>query len=324
MKAVVWTRYGAPDVLQLQDVPKPAPRDNELLVRIYATTVTAADCELRAFNTFTPFWLPLRLYIGLFRPVRIRILGQDLSGRVEAVGQAVTAFQVGDDVFASTSLRLSTYAEYTCLPETGTVALKPSNMTYDEAAAVPLGGLEAWQYLHGNVRPGDKVLVIGAGGTIGTFGVQLAHLFGGEVTALDSTGKLDMLRSIGADHVIDFTQEDFTRSGPAYDVIFDAPGKSTYARCEPLLRPGGRFRSANPGWSEQLRMALGLAKGQDRAVVSRSTRTRREDMVSLRELIEAGKLRSVIDRRYPLEQAAEAHRYAETGRKLGNIVLTVK
>ena len=323
MKAVVWTRYGAPDVLQLQDVPKPAPKDHELLVRIYATTVTAADCELRAFNVFTIFWLPLRLYIGLFKPTRIRILGQDLSGRVESVGRDVTGFKEGDDVFASTVLRLSTYAEYTCIPETGTVALKPSNMTYDEAACVPLGGLEAWQYLHGNVRPGDTVLVIGAGGTIGTFGVQLAHILGGEVTALDSSGKLDMLRSIGADHVIDYTREDFTRAGQTYDVIFDAPGKSSFSRCKGSLKPNGSYLSANPSVSDQFRLTAGSPEQRARTP-SRSVSTRRQDLLSLRELIEAGKLRSVIDRRYPLEQAAEAHRYAETGRKLGNIVLTVR
>lgn len=323
MKAIVWTRYGPPDVLQLREVEKPVPRDNEVLVRIYATTVATADCELRAFKAFSPFWLPLRIYIGLIRPTRIKILGQDLAGQIEAVGKDVTLFKVGDQVFGWTVLRLSTYAEYTCVPENGTLALKPANMTYAEAAAVPLGGLEAWQHLNGNIQAGQKVLIIGAGGTIGTFAVQLARYFGAEVTGVDSTEKLDMLRSIGADHVIDYTQEDFTRNGQTYDVIFDAPGKSSLSRSEGSLKQDGLYISANPGWSEQMQTAGRLITGRRRRPAEYARRGS-EDLVVLRELIEAGKLKSVIDRSYRLDQAADAHRYVDTGRKKGNVVMTVE
>ena len=323
MKAIVWTRYGPPDVLQLREVEKPAPRDNEVLVRIYATTVATADCELRAFKTFSPFWLPLRIYMGLIRPTRIKILGQDLAGQIEAVGKGVTLFKEGDQVFGWTGLRLSTYAEYTCVPENGTLALKPANMTYAEAAAVPLGGLEAWQHLNGNIQAGQKVLIIGAGGTIGTFAVQLARHFGAEVTGVDRTEKLDMLRSIGAAHVIDYTKEDFTKNGQTYDVIFDAPGKSSLSRSERSLKQDGLYISANPGWSEQMQTAGRLIAGRRRRPAD-YTRRGSEDLVVLRELIEAGKIKSVVDRCYPLDQAADAHRYVDTGRKKGNVVMTVE
>lgn len=322
MKAVVWTNYGPPDVLQLQEVAKPVPRDNEVLVRIHATTVSTADCELRAFKTFSAFWLPLRLYIGVIRPTRIRILGQELAGEIEAVGNGVTRFKEADQIFGASDLHLSANAEYVCLPETAMLALKPAHLPYEEAAAVPLGGPEAWQYLNGNVRAGQKVLIIGAGGTIGTFAVQLAKHFGAEVTGLDSTEKLDMLRSIGADHVIDYRREDFTQNGQTYDVIFDAPGKSSYARSHRSLTPEGQYLSANPGLSEQLRVARGMATRPEKAA-TRSANRRQEGLVAVRELIESGKAKPVIDRRYPLEQTAAAHRYVDTGRKKGNVVIIV-
>jgi len=322
MKAIVWTKYGPPDVLKLAEVEKPIPKDNEVLVRIYASTVTTADCELRDFKTPSSFWLPMRLYVGLTRPTRIKILGQELAGEIEAVGKDVTSFKVGDQVFAASDLRLSTNAEYICLPEKGMMALKPSNMTYEEAAAVPLGGPEAWQYLYGNIQAGQKVLIIGAGGTIGTFAVQLARLFGAEVTGVDSTEKLDMLRSIGADHVIDYTQEDFTQNGQTYDVIFDAPGKSSYSRCKNSLKQNGVFLSANPGGREQLRTAWALIT-RPKKTMSNYANRRKEGLIFLRDLIEAGKIKSVIDRIYPLEQTAEAHRYVQSGRKKGNVVITL-
>jgi NADPH:quinone reductase-like Zn-dependent oxidoreductase len=219
---------------------------------------------------------------------------------------------------------LSAYAEYTCLPENGIVALKPANMAYDEAAAVPTGGLEAFHFLRqANIRRGQKVLIIGAGGSIGTFAVQLARYFGAEVTGVDSTEKLEMLRSIGADHVIDYTREDFTKNGQTYDVIFDAPGKSSFSRCGRSLNQHGQYLSANPGWSQQVRTVWRLITRR-RQAVSGFTSRRNEDLVALRELIEAGKIRSVIDKRYPLEQAAEAHRYVDTGRKKGNVVMTLE
>ncbi len=323
MKAIVWTKYGSPDGLQLQEVDKPTPKDNEVLIRIYATTVTTADCELRSFKAFNAFWLPLRIYIGLIKPTRITILGQELAGEIEAVGKDVTQFKKGDPVFAWAGLRLGGNAEYACLRENATMAIKPANMTHQEAAAVPLGGLEAWHYLNGNIRAGQKVLIIGAGGSIGTFAVQLAKHFGAEVTGVDSTEKLDMLRSIGADHVIDYTQEDFTQSGQTYDVIFDAPGKSSFSLSKRSLKPNGQYLSANPGMSQQIRTIWNLITHPRKAAPEYTSR-RNEDLISLTGLIEAGKIRSVIDRRYPLELTAEAHRYVDTGRKKGNVVITLE
>jgi NADPH:quinone reductase-like Zn-dependent oxidoreductase len=323
MKAVVWTKYGPPDVLELSEVAKPTPKHNEVLIRNYAASVSTADCELRAFKHFSPFWLPLRMYVGLARPTRIRILGQEIAGEIEAVGKDVTLFREGDQVFASTGFHLSGNAEYTCLPEKGMMALKPANMTYAEAAGVPLGGPEAWHYLNGNIQAGQQVLVIGAGGSIGTYAVQLAKYFGAEVTGVDSTEKLNMLRSIGADGVIDYTQEDFSKNGQMYDVIFDAPGKSSSSRSEGSLKPNGLYLSANPGWSEQLRTVWGLITRPKKAAAQYASRTA-QDLVSLRALIEAGRVKSVIDRCYPLEQAADAHRYVDTGRKKGNVVLTLE
>lgn len=294
-----------------------------MLIKVYATTVTAADCELRSFRGSGVFWLPLRLYIGLLKPTRITILGQELAGVIEATGKAVTHYKTGDAVFAWTGLRLGGYAEYACLSEKATMALKPANMSYAEAAAVPLGGLEAWHYLNRQVQAGQQVLIIGAGGSIGTFAVQLAKQFGAEVTAVDRTEKLDMLRSIGADQVIDYTREDFTRSGQTYDVIFDAPGKSSFARCKRSLKPDGQYLSANPGMSQQLRTIWNVMTRPRKATAAYANR-RTDNLVALKELIEAGKMKSVIDRRYPLAQTAEAHRYVETGLKRGNVVITIE
>lgn len=326
MKAVIWTRYGPPEVLRVEEVEKPAPGDNELLVRVYATTVTAGDCKLRRCKLadLSVFWLPMRLYAGLLRPSRIRILGQELAGEVVAVGKDVTSFRAGDQVFAATGFGLGAYAEYACLPEEGMVALKPGNVSYEEAATVPLGGLEAWHYLKkAKIQPREQVLVNGAGGTIGTIAVQLVRHFGGEVTAVDSTGKLAMLRAIGADHVIDYTQVDFTGSDRAYDVIFDVAGSTSRSRCARVLKPNGRFFSANPGPLEQLRGLLPLITRREETVAEYSSR-RNEDLLFLKELIEAGAIRPVVDRRYPLAQTADAHRYVETGRKKGNVVITLE
>jgi NADPH:quinone reductase-like Zn-dependent oxidoreductase len=323
MKAIVWTKYGSPDGLQLQEVDKPAPKDDEVLIRVYATTVATADCELRSFKGITAFWLPLRLYIGLLKPTRITILGQELAGEIEAVGKDVTQFKKGDPVFAWAGLRLGGNAEYACLRENADMAIKPATMSFQEAAAVPLGGLEAWHYLNGNVRAGQKVLIIGAGGSIGTFAVQLAKHFGAEVTGVDSTGKLDMLRSIGADQVIDYTQEDFTKNGQTYHVIFDAPGKSSFSRCKRSLKPYGQYLTANPGISQQLRTIWNSILHPAQTAPESPSR-RKDDLISLRGLIEAGKIKPVIDRRYPLEQTAEAHRYVDTGRKKGNVVITLE
>ena len=319
MKAMIWTGYGPPEVLRMGEVKKPTPKDGEVLIRICATTVTAADCELRAFRNFNALWLPLRLYIGLLRPSRIRILGQEIAGEIEAVGKDVTRFKAGDLVFGSTGLRLSANAEFICLPQTGMLGLKPANLSYDEAAVLPLGGLEAVHILkQANIQAGQQVLIVGAGGTIGTFAVQLARHLGAEVTGVDSSEKLDMLRSIGAMHVIDYTREDFTRNGQTYDVIFDAPGRSSFAHSERSLKPNGQYLSANPGSSGRVRSVRGSKAGG-----ARYSSPTQQDLAYLCDLIEAGKIVPVIDRRYPLEQAAEAHRYVDSGRKKGNVVLTV-
>ena len=325
MKAIVWTKYGPPDVLQLQEVAKPAPKDHEVLIRIDATTVTAADCELRSLKL--PIWLrlPLRIYLGLIRP-RNMILGQELAGEIEAVGKDVKRLRKGDQVFAWTGLGLGAYAEYTCLPEDGVLAIKPATMTYEEAAALPVGGLEAVHFLRkGHIQSGEKILIHGAGGSIGTFAVQLAKYFGADVTAVDSTEKLDLLRSLGADHVIDYTQADFTTNGETYDVIFDVVGKSSFPRSVRSLKHNGRYLLANPKLSQMVRGRRILRRSSKTVIpyAARAASETTEDFNFLKELIEAGKIQSVIDRRYPLEHIAEAHRYVDTGHKKGNVVITV-
>src|SRR5712692_8468988 len=326
MKAIVCTKFGPPEVLQLQEVAKPTPKDKEVLIRIYATTVTAGDCQLRSLKLPIELRLPIRIFVGLIRP-RNMILGQELAGEIEAVGKEVTRFRQGDQVFAWTGLRLGAYAEYTCLPEDGVLAIKPSTMTYEEAATLAVGGLEAVYFLRrGTIQSGQKVLIQGAGGSIGTFAVQLAKYFGAEVTAVDSTAKLDMLRSIGADQVIDYTQADFTKSGETYDVIFDVVGKSSFSRSVRLLTLNGRYLLANPRRSQEIR-GRWISRRSSKKVIpwaARKASEYTEDFNFLKELIEAGKIQSVIDRRYPLEQIAEAHRYVDTGHKKGNVVITVE
>src|SRR6266568_1412057 len=325
MKAIVCTKFGPPDVLQLQEVAKPAPKDNEVLIRIYATTVTAADCELRGLKVPLAFRLPLRIYLGRIRPGPI-ILGQELAGEIEAVGKDVKRFRKGDQVFGWSGLGLGAYAEYKCLPEDGVLAIKPANISYEEAAVLAVGGLDAVHFLRkGHIQSGEKVLIHGAGGSIGTFAVQLAKYFGAEVTAVDSTGKLDMLRSIGADQVIDYTQADFTKSGETYDVIFDVVGKSSFSRSVRSLKHNGRYLLANPKLSQMVR-GRRILRRSSKTVIPYAARTASEtteDFNFLKELIEAGKIHSVIDRRYPLEHIAEAHRYVDTGHKKGNVVITV-
>ncbi|MBW7882520.1 MAG: NAD(P)-dependent alcohol dehydrogenase [Caldilineaceae bacterium] len=326
MKAMVWTKYGPPDGLQLREVEKPAPKDHEVLVKIHATTVTAGDCEARSLKFPLGLWIPMRIYAGLRKPERITILGQELAGEVESAGKDVRLFEEGDQVFGVTGFGLGTYAEYICLPEKsedGALAKMPANLTYEEAAALPVGGLEALHFLRkGNIQRGERVLINGAGGSIGTVAIQLAKYLGAEVTGVDSTGKLDMLRSIGADQVIDYTQEDFTRNGQTYDVIFDVVGKSPFSRSIRSLKPNGRYLIANPRLSKMVR-GLWTSRTSSKKVIFELASHKTEDLVFLKELAEMRKIRPVIDRRYPLEQIPAAHRYVETGQKAGNVVITV-
>jgi NADPH:quinone reductase-like Zn-dependent oxidoreductase len=326
MQAIVWTQYGPPEGLQLQDVPQPTPRDHEILVKVHATTVTAGDTEMRSLKFPLILQIPMRLYAGLSKPTRIPILGQELAGEVAAVGQAVTQFKPGDQVFAATGPGFGAYAEYICLPEEsdeGVVALKPPGMSYAEAAAVPFGGLEALHFLKkANIQPGERVVVNGAAGSIGTFGVQLAKYYGAEVTAVDSAEKHAMLRTIGADHVIDYRAQDFTRNGEQYDVIFDVMGTSAFRRGVQSLKPGGRYLLANPRlW--QVIAGLGLRLTGSKRVIAQTAQRTRSDLLFLKKLIESGDIKTVIDTCYPLAQTAEAHRRAESGQKQGHIVITV-
>ena len=328
MKAIIWTKYGPPEVLELREIEKPTPKENEILIKIYATTVTAGDSEVRRMDF--PFYLglPMRMWRGFLKPKEGTILGTELAGMIEAVGKDVKRFKVGDKVFGAAGLNFGTNAEYTTLPEDpgemeGGVAIMPANMTYLEAATVPFGGRDALHFLRkGNIQSGQKILINGAGGSIGTYAIQLAKHFGAEVTAIDSTAKLEMLREIGADHVIDYTQENFTQNGVVYDVIFDVVGTVSFSRSKGSITPDGTYLLANPIRGQMLRGPW-TRMTSGRKVVMETASGTIEDLVYLRDLIEAGKLKAVIDRTFPLEEIVEAHRYVDAGGKLGNLVITV-
>jgi NADPH:quinone reductase-like Zn-dependent oxidoreductase len=326
MKAILWTAYGPPDVLQLGEVEKPVPKDNEVLIRIHAATVTAGDCEMRSLKMPLMLGLPVRIYAGFRKPQRITIIGQELAGEIEAVGKDVRSFKPGDQVFGTPGFGLGAYAEYKCMPEDsedGVLVEKPTNMTYEQAAAAVIGGLEALHFLRqAHIQEGQKVLINGAGGSIGTIGIQLAKHYGAEVIGVDSREKLDMLLSIGADQVIDYTQEDFTQRGESYDVIFDVIGKSSFSGSLSSLNQNGTYLMANPGFSQMLRGAW-ASKVRGRKVIFGTADYGTEDLLSLKQLIEAGRITTVIDRRFPLEQTAEAHKYVETGRKKGNVIIAI-
>ena len=323
MKAVVYEKYGSPDVLELQEVAKPTPKDNEVLVKVSATTVTIADSRVRSFTVPLSYWLPARIALG-FRKPKKAILGMELAGEIEAVGKDVTRLKQGDQVFASTIEHgFGAYAEYKCLPEDGLLAIRSANLTCEEATTIPIGGRTALYFLReANIQREQKVLIYGASGSVGTFAVQLAKYFGADVTGVCSTANVELVKSLGADQVIDYTQEDFARNGETYDVIFDAVGKATYSDCMRALKNDGTYLQAvaAPGISLRMRWTSMTSR---KKLVGGGPPPKSEDLVFLQELIEAGKLKPVIDRCYPLEHIVEAHRYVDTGRKKGNVVIAV-
>ena len=316
MKAVVHDRYGPPDVLRLANVEKPVPNDDEILIRIRATTVNRSDCGWRAPHPFFS-----RFFTGLLRPKR-PILGSELAGVVEAVGSAVTTFEAGDEVFG---IKSGAHAEYVCARENAPVAHKPAALSFEEAAAVCDGGIIALTCLRkAGLREGQSIVVYGASGSIGTAAVQLAKAFGAEVTAVCNTKNVEVVRSLGAGEVVDYTVADFTRNGRTYDVVFDAVGKHSFRRCRRSVKPGGVYIETDLGylWHAPLLVLLTRWIGDKRVTIP-IPRYTQEEVVFLKELIEAGEYRAVIDRRYPLEDVVEATRYVETGQKTGNVVLTV-
>jgi NADPH:quinone reductase-like Zn-dependent oxidoreductase len=324
MRAVVYDRYGPPEVLHIEDVERPVPKENEVLVKIHATTVTRADCATREANRQSGLAVTVmsRLFFGIRRP-RQRILGTELAGQVEAVGAAVTEFTVGYHVFGSSGFRFGTHAEFTCLQESALIAPMPAGLSFAEAATICDGGLNAlWCLRLADLRAGQRILIYGASGAIGTAGVQLAKYFGADVTGVCSTKNLELVKALGADRVVDYTREDFTQNGETYDVIFDAVGKHSFRRCKGSLKRGGSYLATDG--LENLLMAQWTSRiGDKRVRFSIPPRYTKQDVLLLKEIIESGKYQAVIDRSYPLEEVVDAARYVQTERKTGNVVLTV-
>jgi NADPH:quinone reductase-like Zn-dependent oxidoreductase len=324
MKAIVYEEYGPPDVLQVKEVEKPTPKDDEILIKVQAAEVTKADCEMRSFKFQVKwFWLPLRVAFGLTRPKR-QILGGYFAGEVASVGKKVSKFKRGDQIFGATRLRLGAYAEFVSLPDSYTLVPKPRNISFEEAAAAPLGGLNSLHFLRkAKIQKGEKVLINGAGGSIGTFGVQIAKAMGAEVTAVDSAIKEEMLRRIGADHFIDYAREDFSNSGQTYDVIFSMVANSSYSKCINALNPGGRYLMANPRIVDMLR-SLFTSRFTEKTSMFAFAGEREEELFAIKKMIEDGEINSIVDKIYPCEQAAQAHRRVEAEQRLGAVVLSLK
>ncbi|PZO10861.1 MAG: NAD(P)-dependent alcohol dehydrogenase [Lysobacteraceae bacterium] len=322
MKAFVYETYGAPDVLRLMCLAKPIPQKDEVLIRLHATTVTSGDSRVRSLRMPVGLGLIARIALGFFRPRR-PILGTELAGEIEAVGSEVVNFKAGDQVFAFGGTSMGCHAEYKCMRETGMLALKPRNLTPDEAAALSFGGTTALDFFRrGNLKRGEKVLINGASGSVGTAAVQLARYFGADVTGVCSSANLEMVRSLGADHVIDYTEEDFTKNGEVYDVIMDTAGTAPYFRSKGSLRPGGRLLLVLAGLPDMLAIPW-VSMTTTRAIVAGVAAECQEDLLFLAELAEAGHFRPVIDRRFAFEQIVEAHQYVDSGRKKGNVVVTL-
>lgn len=331
MKAIAYTEYGAPEVLQLVEVGKPTPKDNEILIRIHAVSINIGDIwarnfkaiSLRKFSMPGPFWLPARMYFGFSKP-KVNILGSEFAGQVESVGKNVKLFKSGDQVFGYRGQSMGANAEYLCVPENGLVAIKPSNMTYEEAATVPYGALTALNLLRKvNIQRGQKVLINGASGGIGSASVQLAKYYGAEVTGVCGTPRMEFVKSLGADKVIDYTKEDFINNGETYDLIFDIMNKSSFAKCKNSLKEKGVYLLASFKMKQLFQMLWTSMIGS-RKVICAMSGEKIEDLLFIKELVEAGKIKSVIDRRFQLEQMAEAHKYVEAGHKKGNVVITLE
>ena len=322
MKAMVYERYGPPEVLQLKEVEKPIPKDNEVLIKIHATTVTSGDCRVRSLNVPAGFGLIMRLIFGISKPKQ-PILGTELAGVIESVGKDACKFKVGDPVFAFGDAAMGCYAEYKCMPQDGAVALKPSNLTFDEAAALSFGGVTALDFFkRAKLQRGEKVLINGASGGVGSAAVQLARHFGAEISAVCSSANVDLVKSLGASHVIDYTKVDFANNGETYDVIVDTVGTAPFSRSKASLKRGGRLLMVLAGLPDMLK-APWVALTSDKKVIAGPVATRLEDLRFLAGLAEAGEFKPVIDRRYPFEKIAQAHRYVDTGRKKGNVIITL-
>lgn len=330
MKAIVCTKYGPPEVLELKEVDKPAPKDDEVLIRVHATSVNFGDLLARNFKEISPgnfsmpllFWFFAKMYFGFTKP-KITILGNEFAGEIEAAGKDVNLFKKGDQVFGYLGQKMGAHAEYLCMPEDGMVAIKPANMTYEEASAVPYGGIMALSLLRKvNIKRGQKVLINGASGGIGSLALQLAKNYGAEVTGVCSSPRLELIRSLGADKVIDYTMEDFTKNGERYDLIFDILGRSSFSRCKGSLTPNGRYLLASFKMRQIFQMLWTSIIGSKKVICALASE-KPEDLDFLKELVEAGKIKTVIDRCYPLEQTAEAHRYVEKGLKKGHVVITL-